>query len=1082
MSTLKLYLLGPPRVELDGVPVDIQRRKVLALLIYLAVNEKAHSRDILATLFWPDHDQKRARAYLRRDLALLNKSLAGVWLETDREMVELKRGSDLATGSGQIFWMDVAEFRRLVAACQSHDHATALACADCLPFLTKAAELYTDDFLAGFTLRDSPGFDDWQFFQAESLRQELASLLERLVSGHSAQEDYEAAINYARRWVGLDPFHEPAQRELIKLYDLAGQISAALRQYEEFSDLLEEEFGVPPEDETATLYEAIKAKRLLGSYIKTETKRSKRGEIYQRSSAPRPPQTSVPSGQIGFRHNLPSQLTPFIGREKELAEIKRLLLQEPACRLLTLVGPGGIGKTRLATQAAQALVDDPAGITNFRHGILFVSLASANAASDMVSTIAEAANLNFYSNTPLKQQLLDYLREKQILFVLDDCEHLLAPPASHSEEGLSGGVDIIAEILATASGVKMLVTSREALNLQEAWFYPIGGMPVPPPLVSPARQGEGEWEEYDAVRLFEQNARRARIGFTLATERDHVTRICRLVDGIPLAIELAAAWLKVLTAEDVANEIENSLDILTTRYQNVPQRHRSMRVVLEQSWVLLDKEEREVLKKLSVFQGGFFQDAAEQIAGASLFMLAALVEKSLLRRDAAGRYHIHELLRQFADEKLRETAGDKEQAQAQHGGYYAAFLEQREKDVQAGQQQTALAEIAGEIENVRASWRWAVSGPPDEAKKIEALDKALDSLFHFYDMRSRFEEGEAALDRAATFLDKATDKRERIILGKILGRQGWFTFHLGQHHRGKARLQQSLDILRSLEAETDMIFSLNYLGAVNRHMGHYDLAQKHLQESLVICRKIGDQYGLTIALNILGQIAYLQGEYAEAKWFCQESLAVKCEIADQWGMTFSLTYLGTVAKALGDYEEAKHLFQESLAISDLIGDRRGEAISLNNVGDAVAALGEYDEAQKLYQKSLTIFGEIGYQLGVITALTNLGKVYCSLGDYKQAQQQFQAALEMALANRVMPKVLEVFAGVAELWLEHNKRKQALEALSLVANHPASNKEIQDKAVHMLSELSSQPLAETITPIQPDEQDRRMDAIIREIMP
>lgn len=1088
MSSLKLLLLGPPRVELDDISVEIQRRKVLALLIYLALSEQVHSRDALAALFWPDHNQQQARAYLRRDLALLNKSLAGEWLITEREMVELKRETDPVAGSGQLFWMDVIEFRRLIAACQSHGHAPEEVCPDCLALLAQAVALYTDDFLAGFSLRDSPEFDDWQFFQAESLRQELASGLERLVLGYSAREEYEVAIPYARRWVGLDPLHEPAQRQLINLYDQAGQSSAALRQYEEFKNLLDKEFGVPPETETATLYEAIKARRLLGSYLKKEDVQGSRDvgrlrpggrEAYQSSPVFSPPSPPTSVEWPALRHNLPTQLTPFIGRDKELVEIRRLLLEETTCRLLTLVGPGGIGKTRLAIQTAQALIDDPSSIASFRHGILFVSLASVNAASDMVSAMAEATNLNFYSNIPLKQQLLDYLRDKQMLLVLDDFEHLLPSPTPPSQEEM----DMIAEILAVAPGVKMLVTSREALKLQEAWFYPIAGMSLPPPAIPPARGEEGgvsargDEGEYDAVRLFEQNARRARSDFNLAAEQEQVARICRLVDGIPLAIELAAAWLKVLTAKDVADEIERSLDILTTRHQNVPERHRSMRAVLEQSWILLDEDERQTLERLSVFRGGFHQDAAQEIAGASLFMLATLVEKSLLRRDDEGRYQIHELLRQFADEKLSESAGHKEQAQARHGRYYAAFLQRRERELKEGRQQIALAEIGREIENIRISWRWAITGADDSPARIEALEQTLGSLFHFYDMRSWFEEGEEAFRQAAAFLDNARERREQIVRGKVLGRQGWFAFHLGRHEQAQSLLQCSLELLRLGDAQAEMVFSLNYFGAITRHLGAYDLAKQYLQESLVICRQVGDRYGLTVALNILGQIAYLQGEYAEARWFCQESLAVKREIGDQWGMTFSLTYLGTVAKALGDYEEAKRLFQESLAISDSIGDRRGQATSLNNVGDAVAALGEYQEARKLYQRSLTIFEEIGNQLGIITSLTNLGKVFCSLGELQLARQQFRRAVELALANRVMPKVLDVFTGVAELWLEEGKQGQTLELLSLVVNHPASSRENQDKAAHWLSQLS----AEISPTIHPDEQDRRVEAMIKEIL-
>ncbi len=262
MPTLKLHLLGPPRVELDDTPVDLQRRKALALLVYLAINNQPHSRDTLATLFWPDHTQSQARAYLRRDLAVLNTSPAGRWLEADRETIELKHKPG--------FWLDVAEFSRLLETSQSHNHGPELVCQDCLRLLSDAVTLYNDDFLAGFTLRDSREFDDWQFFQTESLRQELGGALARLVQGYSKHGQADEAIPLARRWVALDPLYEPAQRQLITLYDAAGQPAAAIRQYEEYVKFLEEELGLPPEEDMTTLYEAIKAKRILGSYLKTQ--------------------------------------------------------------------------------------------------------------------------------------------------------------------------------------------------------------------------------------------------------------------------------------------------------------------------------------------------------------------------------------------------------------------------------------------------------------------------------------------------------------------------------------------------------------------------------------------------------------------------------------------------------------------------------------------------------------------------------------------------------------------------------------------------------------------------------------------
>ncbi len=353
MAGLKLFLLGPPRIELEGAPVDIQRRKALALLVYLAVSGQAHSRDSLATFFWPELDQQRGRAYLRRDLAALNTSLPGNWLLADRETVELNREAGP--------WLDAEQFHHLLVACREHSHAPEIVCTECIPLLTEAAALYTGDFLAGFTLRDSPEFDDWQFFQTESLRQDLATVLERLVQGLNSQGKADAAVPHARRWVALDPLHEPAQRWLIQVYDQAGQPVAGLRQYEEYVKLLEEELGLPPEEETTTLYEAIKAKRLLGSFIKAEEhKRSDRAR--RREKLASEPVAAPDKAALPVSKTSPARMSPLklpesstgeinraIGREAELGQLSACLEQALAGsrQLVFITGEAGLGKTTL---------------------------------------------------------------------------------------------------------------------------------------------------------------------------------------------------------------------------------------------------------------------------------------------------------------------------------------------------------------------------------------------------------------------------------------------------------------------------------------------------------------------------------------------------------------------------------------------------------------------------------------------------------------------------------------------------------------------------------------------------------------
>jgi predicted ATPase len=387
----------------------------------------------------------------------------------------------------------------------------------------------------------------------------------------------------------------------------------------------------------------------------------------------------------------------------------------------------------LALQVAQLLFEARANQIDITHGVFFVSLTPIETTGEVVATVAEALSFSFYSHVPPRQQLLDYLRDKRLLLVLDNFEHLLNPTSA----GAGDAVQLLSEICAAAPGVTTLVTSREALNIQEAWFHPITEMAFPTEQESGSETASAALLDYDAVQLFMQGAQRARVKFSLADEKDAVLKICRLVGGVPLGIELAASWLKVLPATKIASEIERSLDILSTRLQNLPERHRSMRAVLAYSWQRLTPAEQLVLQRLSVFRGSFTETAAEEVAGASLLTLATLVEKSLLQVRENTRYGMHELLRQFAENQLQASPQEALTARQQHSTYFLEFLQSQQQWFFGTKQKLALAEIAAEIENIRTAWHWSVS-----QAYLAVLDQAVSSLFQFYELRSRFKEGE----------------------------------------------------------------------------------------------------------------------------------------------------------------------------------------------------------------------------------------------------------------------------------------------------------------------------------------------------
>ena len=794
-------------------------------------------------------------------------------------------------------------------------------------------------------------------------------------------------------------------------------------------------------------------------------------------------------------NNLPTQATPFIGREEELAKITDLL-DGPGCRLLTLVGPVGTGKTRLALQAAAEKIDA------FAQGVYFVSLASLSSKDALASAIADALKFSFYSREAPEAQLVNYLREKEMLLILDNFEHLL-------EE-----VDLLTAILQDAPKVKLLVTSMERLNLQEERVLDIHGFKLP--------QGE-EIKNSSAMQFFVQSAKRVQAGFTLWEEdKPYVGRICQLVEGIPLGIELAAAWVRLLPVKDIAREIEQNLDFLATKLRNVQERHRSLRAVFEHSWKLLSEEEREIFQKLSVFRGGFTREAAQPVAGASLPLLSALMEKSLLLRSASGRYLLQELLRQYAEESLKENPQAHEQTQDRHCTYYADFLEQREEAFKWASQQETLAEVQEELGNVRAGWSWAV-----ERGRTEALEKALNSVHLFHDRRSRFQEGVEIFEKALTRLRQGKSvgqertKQNELLLGKLLSRQGVFCHRLGLYERAQGLLEESLAWLRQGEDLMETALSLNNLGLVIEALGKYAEAKQLYQESFSIRREIGDRWAMALSLNNLGNLAYRLGEYMEAKELYQESLAMKREIGDrkgtapslnnlgnvalalgeyseakqlyqesitlkrevgdQWGIGLSLNNLGQVSEALQEYTQAKTLYQESHAISREIGDRKGIASSLSNLGNVSSALGEHAEASRFYQESLAIRREIGDRLGTAYCLNSLGQIAIDLGDERAAKSSLQEAVRTATAIQVIPAILEGLGGVAKLLANTGKKERAVELATLVLHHPASPKLTKDRAGRLLARLESDLSPEIIAEAQAGGRARKLEEVADEIL-
>jgi predicted ATPase len=669
----------------------------------------------------------------------------------------------------------------------------------------------------------------------------------------------------------------------------------------------------------------------------------------------------------------------FVGRQREQADLLRRLT-DPDCRLLTIVGPGGIGKTSLALQAARMLSEEWSGEDALADGVLFVPLAAVDTASGLLAALASAAQFEFYPDVAPHQQVFDYFREKRLLVVLDNFEQLL------------DATGVIGELLAAAPHLRLLVTSRAALNLQDEWFHPIEGLSYPAEteeIISIAQLAR-----FDAIRLFEQHARRLRSDFSLSQACAQVVRLCRLVQGMPLAIELAASWLKVLTVEQVVAEFERGLDILTTRDRTTPERHRSMRAVLEQSWRLLSEPEQQALAGLGAFYGRFSATAAQAVAGATLEVLATLADHSLLRFSADGRVLLHELLRQFAREKLAAIPQHEAAIHEQHSRYCLALLKTWNSALVNGDHAASALEIGEEVENIRAAWNWA-SARCD----IAAIEQALEPLSNYYQNRGLYQQGYADFASAATDLAAsdgfvAHPERKQVRAG-LLGRQGAFSYLLGDYDAASIYLEQSLQLARSLTLKHEEGYALALLGQIAAWRGDYAIAQQRLRQSLAISRTLNDMSGAATALEKLAEILCDLGDLQEARRLSLESLALSRELRRPDWIAHALDRLGYVAFCFGRYHEATAYYQEGLAAFDSIDHQLGKALELGGLGLVTWANGELAEAQKYYEQSLALFCQLGHQRHIAERLIDLSELASDNGEYVQAQRYAHEGLTIA---------------------------------------------------------------------------------------
>ncbi|MDP9350493.1 MAG: tetratricopeptide repeat protein, partial [Chloroflexota bacterium] len=894
-TALRIQLLGGFRVWVGDRPVtdkEWRLRKVRSLLklLALAPSRRLHREQILEIL-WPGLPTAAAANNLHYTLHVARTVLDPTARRASRYLV--LKGDEVTLSPGQPAWIDIREFEKAAFSAQrsrqTADYEAAL-------------RLYTGDLLP------QDRYEEWTHRRRETLRELHLTLLLQLARSRVERAETQKAIEALHSVILNEPLHEEAHRELMSLYARAGQRDRALRQYQRLAEGLRRDLGTDPDAATQLLYQQISSDHPAAP---------KAG-----SPAPRRPQEEGPAEP----HNLPIPLTSFVGREQEVEQVSSLLRNS---RLVTIVGAGGAGKTRLALQTAYSTLD------RFSRGVRLVELASVTDPQLVEPLVARALGVREDHHHPLRDALVEHLQDAHVLLVLDNCEHLLDSCAH-----------LTSALLSACSQVHVLATSREPLGLPGETCISLG--PLSMPAASPASNGQ-TLLSYDSVRLFLERARLRQPDFAV-TERNapDLAEICRRLDGMPLAIELASARVGVLSVGQIASRLDDSLGLLAGAGRTVAPRHQTMRDLLDWSYNLLDEQERSLFSSVSVFASGWTLETLESVLPAQKLLdpLSRLVDKSLViaeHRTDSVRYRMLEPVRQYARERL-EQAEQADYMCNRHAAVFAKLAERAEPELTAGEQVAWLERLDQEQDNFRAALLWALDAANAVGdERSDTGTRLVAALWPYWRARGQVIEGRHWLHLALGQGDAMPrPRRAALLLGA-----GLLAWQQSDFESAVAMLRDSLALQRDLGDQAGAAEGLNYLGAVAHHQGEYDQAAAFYEESLVLRRQLGDRARVAASLNNLGLARLSQGRSSEAETLLLESLDLARQVDDNWSAAYALDSLGMVALDQGEIEQARDYLEASLRIVGDLDDRWCIVACLDGLAAVAARQGQTARAARL---------------------------------------------------------------------------------------------------------------------------------------
>lgn len=1019
MYNLEIKLLGGFAAASPTGPLSFRSDKVRGLLAYLVTKpNQPLSRDTLAGLFFPDQDRKHGRKNLNLLLTRLRQALAPTQaLQPDTPLLLTSQDTVELVWSDAYHWADAPQVEIWQNECEHHTHTQLENCSECLYRLGRIVALYQGDFLAGFGLDATPAFDEWRLWQQEHfLEMTLMALLTLAEQALATNQPVEAE-QFARRHIQLSRWQEQPHRQVMQALAQQGKIAAALNHFVVCQNILAAELGASPSPETWAYYHQL-LKRSLPTPEKTTLK-------------PLP----SPQSPLNQRVNpvpLPQPGTPFFGRTAQIEELSQIVLA-PTQRLITLVGAGGMGKTRLATALAHRLQ------TQFTQGASFVPLAPLAETNEtmMAQAIAAAMGYVFPGATDPVTELLTHVQPQHHLMVLDNFEHLLDQTS------------IVRALLEIAPQLTILATSRHPLGLPDEQVYPLKGLKLP--------RHEGD-AAADSVQLFAERASRTGIPFRLnEVTLPTVTHICRFLQGWPLALELAASWMTEFSLTEIETNLIQHLERLQTPYRDVVDRHKSMGSVLSWSYALLTPQAQQLLARLAVFQGGWTEEAALAVVGATPALLQHLQQHVFIERQPDGRFTIHELIRQFAQAHLN-TWDDCVEA---HSHYYLNWLKDQKPALYGPEPMVVLPQIGADLNNIRKAWHGAA-----KKGRLTLLNDVLAALSRYYlikglaatavlDMGAAaehiesyalaqhtagdptgfvltgrlwvqqalayarlgaLEEADAAADRAWAFGDPVTD---HLTLSKVMYVRGIILHMRGHTHDARNALLTAVSLARKTDCPGLVVNCLRFL------VRPLVTTNSYLAEALVLAHQLNDGWLKNEVSQSAAGVAFYEGRLWQSYEYWRESLAYSYPFANRLTTARLENNLGDLARRFGDYTQA-FIYQNSARQTfQEMNDAVMEAHVLEGLTRLYWQTGQIEMAWQLSQQA----EEICRQRNMTACLGYLactrGRILSANGDIRQAKAAYREAIACSSACNHPQLAMEAYAGLAEISCQQGDGPTAL---------------------------------------------------------